>query len=183
MNIPETAEVTTAIPTPVITAPCTCLINVPTRSPIPAEAQMTSSRKPTAYNTPISVLEKRAPQARPTAITRAAAKQEKAASPRILPTKSFRGLMGIDINFASKPFSLSAAILAGRLAMPAIIKAKTNMEIVVEPLRYGTISLGAPETKTKLPMSTHTIGQAIVQNSTARSLRNSFIVLLKAAAI
>jgi hypothetical protein len=45
--------------------------------------------------------------------------------------------MGIDFSFESNPLSLSDAILPGRLAIPAVINAKTIIEIVIAPLREG----------------------------------------------
>lgn len=173
--------VTTEMPTPVMITPCTCLMNVPTSNPIPAEAQRISRRKPMDCETVATDPEKRAPQANPATTTRTVAKQEKAASPKILPLKSFQGLIGIDINFASKPFSLSLAMSPGRLAMPAIVSANTIMEIVIEPLTCGMISFGASPINEKLPMRTHIIGQAIVQNSTDLSRKNTLMVLLKVA--
>jgi len=80
------------------------------------------------------VPEKRAPQAIPASMTKMLAKQEKATNPKILPTKSFQGLTGIDFNFVSKPLSLSLLILPGKFAMPAKVNAKVIIEIVIEPL-------------------------------------------------
>ena len=125
--------------------------------------------------------EKRAPQASPAATTKAIAKQEKAASPKILPLKSFQGLIGIDINFANKAFPLSVAMLPGRLAIPAIVRANTIMEIVIEPLIYGITFFGASPTNAKLSIRTHMIGQAMVQNNTDLSRKNTLMVLLKVA--
>ena len=50
--------------------------------------------------------------------------------------------MGIDINLVSNPRSLSWAIFPGRLAIPAVIKANTIIDIVTAPLVKDTISAG-----------------------------------------
>ncbi len=82
----------------------------------------------------VPVKKKLPPQTSPTEITNIAEKPEKANKARILPVKSLQGLMGIDITFVSKPLSLSWAMFPGRFAIPAVIKAKTIIDIEMAPL-------------------------------------------------
>lgn len=73
--------------------------------------------------------------------------------------------------------------MPGRLAIPAVINAKTNIEIVIAPLREGIMKSVAFAVYEKLPSRTQSMGQAIVQKSTLFCLMNSLIVLLKVAVI